>query len=80
MTPKEIERYLYENELYPDGVYECVEYEDSVNIEIIDGDWKHDHGRCRHLMAKAGYIHQETIIIEEDGSDSYSAIHRYTKI
>jgi hypothetical protein len=51
-----------------------------VNIEIIDGDWKHDHGRCEYLMSKAGYIHQETIIIEEDGSDSYSAIHRYTKI
>ena len=27
MTPKEIEKILIENELYPDGVYECVNTE-----------------------------------------------------
>jgi hypothetical protein len=50
-----------------------------LEIEINDGDWKHEHGRCRHLMTAVGYAQQEVITTEEDGSDCYSAIHRYVK-
>lgn len=77
MKSQEIERYLIENELRPDAVYEC---EEGVKVEICWGDWKHDHGRCRHLMGKIGYIRQTIEVTEEDGSDCFSAVHTYITI
>jgi hypothetical protein len=74
---KEIKRYLNENGIYPDVIY--AHDSDILEIEINDGDWKHEHGRCRHLMTAVGYAQQEVITTEEDGSDCYSAIHRYVK-
>lgn len=54
---------------FPDNyVYE-------INIEW--GDWKHDHAYCDYLMGQIGYSCVESRLTEEDGSDTYSAIHRY---
>ncbi len=47
-------------------------------IEIQWGDWSRDHIFCRNLMKVLGYIGSESIT-EEDGSDTYSSIHTYTK-
>lgn len=75
---KEIKRYLNENGIHPDVIY--AHDSDILEIEIIDGDWKHEHIRCRNLMATAGYVQQDIVTTEEDGSDCYSAIHRYVRI
>ena len=76
MKPQEIEAYLVDNDLYTDAVYEI---DDTVKIEIQWGDWKHEHGRCRHLMAQIGYTQENQEVIDDDGSDCYSAIHTYVK-
>lgn len=49
-------------------------------ISIDWGDWKHDHGYCDYLMQQAGYTCIAEQVTEEDGSDTYSAIHRYVFI
>lgn len=52
---------------------------DYVAVEIIWGDWKHDHAKLEYLVIKnmpeIGLI--ETKTTEEDGSDCYSAIHKF---
>ena len=75
MKLKEIKKYLNENGIYPDVIY--AHDSDILEIEINDGDWKHEHERCINLMAAAGYAQQEIVTTEEDGSDCFSAIHRY---
>lgn len=56
------------------------EFENEVQIEISWGDWKHDHLYCRSIMEKNDYALIEEIETEEDGSDCYSAVHRYKKL
>ena len=48
-----------------------------IDVEINWGDWKHDHWRARYLIEQMGYIHLNTVVTEEDGSDCYSAVHRF---
>lgn len=78
MKLKDIKKYLNENGVYPDVIY--AHDADMLEIEITDGDWKHEHGRCRHLMSAIGYDQQVIITTEEDGSDCFSAIHKYIRI
>lgn len=47
------------------------------DITIEWGDWKHDHGYCDYLMSQKGYTKVSELTTEEDGSDTYSSIHRY---
>ena len=49
----------------------------TVAIEIIWGDWKHDHAYADYVMKQNGFtkIHEE--VTEEDGSDCASSIHYY---
>ena len=56
------------------------EFENEVQIEISWGDWKHDHAYCDHLMKQKGYVCTDEQVTEEDGSDTYSAIHFYEKV
>lgn len=77
MKTDEVVRYLNRNGFYPDDVYGT---DRKVKIEINDGDWKHDHIRCRHLMAIAGYVREDIEVTQEDGSDCFSAVHTYAKI
>lgn len=57
-------------EVYAEGEIVCV--------EISWGDWKHDHLRLQHLVEKElTPLATTTVITEENGSDAYSAIHRF---
>ena len=54
----------------------------TIEIEIIWGDWKHSHLRCDWLIDD--YLNEHNIrciksetITEDDGSDTYSSIHYY---
>jgi hypothetical protein len=80
MKPKEIESYLKRNGMHPDSITGIDSEGRLVEIEINNGDWKHEHGRCRHLMAQAGYVRQDIEVTQEDGSDCFSAVHTYAKI
>ena len=51
-----------------------------VNVLIEWGDWKHDHAYCDHLMKQKGYVCTDEQVTEEDGSDTYSAIHFYERV
>ena len=80
MKPDEIERYLKRNDMHPDSITGLDEEGRLVEIEITDGDWRHDHGRLRHLMTLVGYVRQDIEVTQEDGSDCFSAVHTYAKI
>ena len=77
MKIEEIETYLNDNDMYPDSIYE--NEGNNIEIEINDGDWKHDHFRCQFLMTKLGYKQLDVMMTEESDSDCYSAIHIYVK-
>lgn len=51
---------------------------DKILIDI-DGDWKHDHIFCDHLMASLGYKCEKEFLLEESESDWYNARHIYAK-
>ena len=46
-----------------------------VEVTIYWGDWKHDHGYLEYLMQQQGLSHVREELLEEDGSDCYSAKH-----
>lgn len=71
---KKINEALSEAHVLCEGVW----YE-GINMMVeIDGDWKHDHLRANYILfEKFGLSCYETVVTEEDGSDSYAAIHRY---
>ena len=49
-----------------------------ICVEISWGDWKHDHARADWLIAdELGGTLLRTNLVEEDGSDCYSAVHYY---
>ncbi len=48
-----------------------------VAVEINWGDWKHDHLRAEWLMKENGFKQLFEEVTEEDGSDTYSAIHYF---
>ena len=63
-------------EVWPDG-------NDTICVEVSWGDWKHDHLRLDYLAEKffteKGYdiLSTNEDVTDEDGSDTYSAIHSY---
>lgn len=61
---------------------EMVDYNEQtrmIAIEVIWGDWKHEHARLNWLVKEnfpdLRSVHEVTT--EDDGSDCYSAIHYY---
>ena len=48
-----------------------------VIVTINWGDWKHDHGYLKYLMQQQGLTHIKEELLEEDGSDCYSARHTF---
>ena len=70
---REIEMMLRGSNLFAD-VYEEM---GMVAVEINWGDWKHEHLRAKWLMSENGFKHLFTKVTEEDGSDTYSAIHYF---
>lgn len=76
---EQIDKFLSDNGLYHDGVSR--DADGDICVEIVWGDWKHEHIWCDHLMGYLGYTTAcETIVTEENGSDCYSAIHYYEKV
>lgn len=57
--------------------------EKTFMITIQCGDWKHDHWRCDYLVEEFAkrndlvFIQSDVVVIEDNGSDCYSAIHNY---
>ena len=73
---KKIYDYLNEHDADFDEIYQTT---DRVDISISWGDWKHSHGRLDYLMKQMGYIDDGQEVTEEDGSDTYSAMHFYLR-
>lgn len=75
---KKIDELMDENHIMG-GIVDYSKEKKMVAVEIIWGDWKHDHARLDLLMKESfsnlRSIHTQTT--EEDGSDCYSAIHYY---
>lgn len=47
-------------------------------VEVIWGDWKHDHLWVDRLVTTALKVeYKDEEVTEEDGSDCYSSIHKY---
>ena len=71
LDENEFNEYVYKN--FPEG---------TISMEITWGDWKHDHWWAMDLMDQFFRennlygIHRE-MTTEEDGSDTYSAIHSW---
>ena len=79
-TSKELTDMIY-HYLSDNGVYADVygNGEESVQVHIEWGDWKHDHGWANDLMEYLGWSEGDCIVTEENGSDCYSADHYYYK-
>ena len=72
----EIEKMLENNNVY--GI--CVPVDDFFEIEISWGDWKHEHAKTDWIMMEAGFRVVDVFVTEDDGSDCYSAVHRYERV
>lgn len=74
-----VQKLLEGNGIYAE-VYKSFYEKDvpEVRVEIDHGDWKHEHGRADYLVKnELGGIHIGNEVTWEDGSDCYSALHRY---
>ena len=75
---KKICELIKENNIMGEIVEESEERK-MLAVEVIWGDWKHEHGRLDWLVGEnfsdLRSIHTQTT--EEDGTDCYSAIHYY---
>lgn len=72
---RKIQKYMDDNDLWGDVAVD----NGKVYIEFHWGDWKHEHLRCKLLMNELGYEQVAEDVTEDDGSDTYSAIHTYVK-
>jgi len=70
---KKVQKLLDENHIYAD-----VYLNGPLCVDISWGDWKHEHLRCDWLIKEHfNVLLNNTTTTEENGSDCYSAIHRY---
>lgn len=70
----DVQKIMKENEMY----YEWyVDFNGKIVVIVEWGDWKHDHIFLENVMAKNGYLQTDEELTEEDGSDTYSAIHTF---
>lgn len=70
----EIRKHLESHRLFVD---EITLYDDTVEVDISWGDWKHEHLRCDFLMRELGCVCWGEYETEENGTDCYSATHVY---
>ena len=74
---KKIEKIMEENHIFG----EIVEDTDNVvAVEISWGDWKHEHLRFKLLVLEEmeNVNNYSQVTTEEDGSDCYSAVHKFS--
>lgn len=75
-----ITNYLKDNGIYADVSEDSNEdYGHVIRVLIEWGDWKHDHLWCEDLMGYLDYTEIDSQVTEDDGSDTYSAVHRFAK-
>jgi hypothetical protein len=72
---QDIKRIFKENDCYYDYDIDITDGTIEVNVEW--GDWKHDHLFLRYIMKQNHYRQIDEEVTEEDGSDTYSAIHYF---
>ena len=72
---QDIKRIFKENECYYDWSIDS--FDGTIEINVEWGDWKHDHLFLKHIMWKNHYRQTNEVVTEEDGSDTYSAIHYF---
>lgn len=77
-TEKKISELMKENHIMGEIVEESEE-RNMFAVEIIWGDWKHEHLRFDWLMREnfPNLRNINTQTTEENGTDCYSAIHYY---
>ena len=74
----ELNKFLEEQQVYYEVYFED---DDTISVDISWGDWKHDHLWFDHVAEKffneKGYdvVNVNVDVTDEDGSDTYSAIH-----
>ena len=71
-----VERYLNENKIWAD-VFPMGNGLPVIEVHISWGDWKHEHLRTKWLMQEQGAVYFGGDVTEENGTDSYSAVHRF---
>ena len=71
---QDIERVMKENNCYYDWF---IHNDGTIEINVEWGDWKHGHRFLVYIMRKANYRHISEIVTEEDGSDTFSATHKF---
>ena len=49
----------------------------NVEIEVIWGDWKHDHRYLQYIMSRNHYRVVNRVITEENGDDAFSAEYEF---
>ena len=49
----------------------------SIVVEVMWGDWKHDHRYLQYIMARNHYRVVNRVVTEEDGSDAFSAEYEF---
>lgn len=76
MNIKDLQTYLRSKDV---DFSEIIESEGIISILIEWGDWKHSHAYCDYIMSELGYLLIEEYIVEENGDDSYSSMHFYSK-
>ena len=76
---KELDIYFERNNRYY-CIYDC---DGKLYIEIEWGDWKHDHLFADYIVEEKAaennmvLVAATSILTEENGSDCYSATHKY---
>lgn len=73
---KDIERIIADNGLCYDWWFYS-ETDGIVEFNVEWGDWKHDHVWLNNVMRKNSWYLLKEFVTDEDGTDSYSSIHRY---
>lgn len=71
---------LSENDFHCSDIifFKNIHNDNCVRIQIDNGDWKHDHVRLEKFMKKKFKIKSYfQTVIEQDGSDVYSAYHTF---
>jgi hypothetical protein len=73
---EKVEKHLRDNGIQADFV-DYDEKAGTILVDILWGDWKHEHLRADYLVAQLGGTHVYTYDLESDGSDCYSGRHEY---
>ena len=71
---EDVKRIFKENNL----TYEwCVSFDGTIFVNVIWGDWKHDHGFLKYVMRKNHYQVISQVVTEENGDDAFSAEYKF---